>query len=90
MSDADSNEPDTMVSGDSHRYAVGIDLGTTHCVLSYVDLSVDPDDVSHKVMPIAQLSAPGSVEQHEQLPSFIYQAHESEFAEGDLMLPWGA
>jgi molecular chaperone DnaK (HSP70) len=90
MSDAVSNEPETMANGDSHRYAVGIDLGTTHCVLSYVDLSVDPDDVTHKVMPIAQLSAPGSVEQHEQLPSFIYQAHDSEFSEGDLVLPWGA
>lgn len=89
MSDAVGNEPESMANGDSHRYAVGIDLGTTHCVLSYVDLSVDPDDVCHKVMSIAQLAAAGSVEQHEQLPSFIYQAHESEFAQSDLVLPWG-
>lgn len=89
MSDAVGNELEAMANGDSHRYAVGIDLGTTHCVLSYVDLSVDPDDVCHKVMSIAQLAAAGSVEQHEQLPSFIYQAHESEFAQSDLVLPWG-
>ena len=89
MTEAVNSESDTATNGDSHRYAVGIDLGTTHCVLSYVDLSVDSEDISHEVMPIAQLAAPGSVEQHEQLPSFIYQAHESEFAEGDLVLPWG-
>ncbi len=90
MSDAVGNELETVASDDSHRYAVGIDLGTTHCVLSYVDLSVDPDDVCHQVMPIAQLAAAGSVEQHEQLPSFIYQAHESEFVPSELVLPWGA
>ena len=74
---------------DHHRYAVGIDLGTTHCVLSYVDLSVEEEDeVEHKVMPIAQLAALGSIEEQNQLPSFIYQAHESEFSADDLALPW--
>lgn len=69
-----------------HRYSVGIDLGTTHCVLSYVDLQ--DEDARVNVMPIAQLTTPGNVEEKEQLPSFMYQAHESELAPGDTALPW--
>ncbi|MCG8669849.1 MAG: Hsp70 family protein [Pseudomonadales bacterium] len=70
------------------RYAIGIDLGTTNSVMSYVDLQSDPDDPQHKVFSIPQLSAPGVVEEHSQLPSFLYQAHESEVAQGDRVLPW--
>jgi molecular chaperone DnaK (HSP70) len=72
----------------AHRYAVGIDLGTTHCVLSFVELSDGADAQSHQSMPIPQLTTPGSVEDRSQLPSFLYQAHESELSEGDLALPW--
>ncbi|GGO81654.1 molecular chaperone DnaK [Marinobacterium nitratireducens] len=71
----------------SARYAVGIDLGTTHCVLSYVDLEAG-DDAVLEVMPVPQLTAPGSVEEKWQLPSFVYQPHESELSDGDLGLPW--
>ncbi|NVK41054.1 MAG: Hsp70 family protein [Oceanospirillaceae bacterium] len=69
------------------RYAVGIDLGTTHCVLSYVDLDAD-DDAALEVMPVPQLSAPGTIDEKWQLPSFVYQAHESELSGDDLSLPW--
>ncbi|WP_434143267.1 Hsp70 family protein [Photobacterium leiognathi] len=77
-----------MQDTQQHRYSVGIDLGTTHCVLSYVDLQDENADVT--VMPIPQLTNPGSVEEKNQLPSFMYQAHESELAEGDTALPWNA
>ncbi|KJF89122.1 Hsp70 family protein [Photobacterium leiognathi] len=77
-----------MQDTQQHRYSVGIDLGTTHCVLSYVDLQDENADVT--VMPIPQLTNPGSVEEKSQLPSFMYQAHESELAEGDTALPWNA
>ncbi|WP_318486798.1 Hsp70 family protein [Photobacterium leiognathi] len=77
-----------MQDTQQHRYSVGIDLGTTHCVLSYVDLQDESADVT--VMPIPQLTNPGSVEEKNQLPSFMYQAHESELAEGDTALPWNA
>lgn len=70
------------------RYAIGIDLGTTNSVLSYVDLEEDPDNPTNQVFPIPQLAAPGVVEEHEQLPSFLYQAHESEINPGDRVLPW--
>lgn len=77
-----------MQETQEHRYSVGIDLGTTHCVLSYVDLQDEEANVN--VMPIAQLTTPGNVEEKDQLPSFMYQAHESELAEGDTALPWNA
>ncbi len=71
------------------RYAVGIDLGTTHCVLSYVDFSQSQDEeVIQEIVPIAQLTAPGSVEERSMLPSFLYLPHPDELAPGDLILPW--
>ncbi|MCG8313584.1 MAG: Hsp70 family protein [Pseudomonadales bacterium] len=84
---------DTDVQSDvkpSHRFSIGIDLGTTNSVLSYVDLESDPDAPLHEILPIAQLASPGVVEEHMQLPSFLYQAHESELSEGDRVLPWNA
>lgn len=72
------------------KFTVGIDLGTTHCVLSYADLAhLEQDEFSQQVMPIPQLTAPGTVEDKLQLPSFIYQAHTAELAEGEAAaLPW--
>lgn len=71
------------------KYTVGIDLGTTHCVLSYADLAnLEQDGFSQQVMPVPQLTAPGTVEDKLQLPSFIYQAHAAELAEGAAALPW--
>jgi hypothetical protein len=73
------------------RYSVGIDLGTTHCVLSYADITDSGDgEFSQHVMAIPQLTAPGMVEDSFQLPSFLYQAHEAELAEGSTSLPWNA
>jgi hypothetical protein len=71
------------------RFSVGIDLGTTHCVLSYADLGkVEHDDFSPEVLAIPQLTSPGAVEDKPQLPSFLYQAHSEELAEGSTALPW--
>jgi len=71
------------------RYSVGIDLGTTHCVLAYVDLeSSDRDEVNQDVFGIPQLTAPGAVEMRLALPSFLYIAHPDELAPGDRSLPW--
>ncbi len=72
------------------RFSVGIDLGTTHCVLSYADLDNIDDEFSPQVMDIPQLTSPGSVEEKQQLPSFLYQAHEAELAQGSTSLPWVA
>jgi hypothetical protein len=72
------------------RYAVGIDLGTTHCVMAYVDLNLsDREEVIQDMVPIPQLTAPGAVEERPVLPSFLYLPHHEELAPGDLTLPWG-
>ena len=73
------------------RFSVGIDLGTTNSVVSYLELSqCDGEHAPLAVLPIPQLTSPGAVGDKNQLPSFIYQAHESELAEGDIALPWNA
>lgn len=79
-------------AGKEHkRFSVGIDLGTTHCVLSYADLSkIGDEEFSQQVMAIPQLTSPGEIEEKAQLPSFLYQAHQAELAEGSTTLPWAA
>ena len=73
------------------RFSIGIDLGTTHCALSYIDLAgSDGEQVTQDVLPIPQLTAPGSLEARGLLPSFIYLPHADELAPGDLALPWTA
>ena len=78
----------------SARYSIGIDLGTTHCVLSYLDLAAAAENPSKEaevsVLAIPQLSQPGVIEEKQQLPSFIYRAHEAELNLGELALPWNA
>ena len=71
------------------RYAIGIELGTTHCALAYVDMmEIDGENTSYGVLDIPQLTAPGSVENLALLPSFLYLPHADELAQGDLTLPW--
>jgi len=87
----ESQQVDTQANeSEGKRYSVGIDLGTTHCVLSYVELNDDDDDVIQHVMAIPQLTSPGMVDDKKQLPSFLYLAHEAEIAEGSTTLPWTA
>ena len=70
------------------RYVVGIDLGTTNTVLSYIDTEQDVEEQDVRVLPIPQHSAPGVVEDRESLPSFLYLAAGPEFADDALDLPW--
>ena len=73
------------------RYSIGVDLGTTHCALSYVDLAAsDGDRTVQGVLPVAQLTAPGATEELDLLPSFLYLPHPNELTPGDLNLPWTA
>jgi Hsp70 protein len=71
------------------RYAIGIDLGTTHCALAWVDLEQsDGEQTVSGILPIPQLDSPGAVQEHALLPSFLYLPHEAEFTASDLHLPW--
>jgi molecular chaperone DnaK (HSP70) len=73
------------------RYSIGVDLGTTHCAISWVDIaSSDGDKTVEGVLPVAQLTGPGAVEALDLLPSFLYLPHPDELTPGDLSLPWTA
>ncbi|WP_153447051.1 Hsp70 family protein [Vibrio algicola] len=85
----DINTHSHLSSSDQNNVAqffVGIDLGTTNCVLSYSPMNDDAAQVN--VFPIAQLIAQGQVQDLNQLPSFLYQAHETELSAGSTTLPW--
>ena len=76
---------------DHAKYSIGIDLGTTHCALSWVDRTAsDGEKVVQGVLDIPQLTGPASVEAKPLLPSFLYLPHESELTAADMALPWGA
>ncbi len=71
------------------RFAVGIDLGTTHCALSSVDSQAsDGESIVQETMAIPQLAGPGSVQALPLLPSFLYLPHPDELRPEDLTLPW--
>lgn len=71
----------------SAQFSIGIDLGTTHCALAWVDLQQsDGEQCVHGVLNIPQLVGPGSVQAMPLLPSFLYLPHEQEFATSDLVM----
>ncbi len=73
------------------RFVVGIDLGTTNCVLSYIDTekASGPDSPAEiEIFPCPQIEAPGEVKEHKLLPSFIYLPTQQEMEGGGLVMPW--
>lgn len=66
------------------RWVVGIDLGTTNCVLAAADTQAETPTIA--VLPVPQVVAPKQVEARELLPSFLYLAGPDEV--GSLDLPW--
>ena len=74
--------------GANVRFSIGIDLGTTHCALSWVDLQAsDGERVLQGVLDIPQLTAPASVQAQPLLPSFCYLPHDSELSAAERQLP---
>ncbi len=73
----------------SARYAIGIDLGTTHSAVSYIALdSKEGRGANQAVLPVTQVIAPGTAEAKQLLPSFVYLAAEAEFPKDAMGLPW--
>lgn len=73
----------------SPRYIVGLDLGTTNCVVAYVDTQVPETETPPiQLFHIPQLVTPGNVEERDLLPSFLYLPVAREFPDGSLNLPW--
>src|SRR5437870_8406856 len=66
----------------SPRYAIGIDLGTTNCVLAYVELRTPP--ARAHVLPITQLHSLDSLVESPLLPSFFYYVTAAESAAGQI------
>jgi len=70
------------------RFAVGIDLGTTHCALAVAPLDdAGGSAAKPEVLDVPQLVARGQIEARPLLPSFLYFAHETDGAQA---LPWDA
>lgn len=73
------------------RYIVGIDLGTTNSLVGYVDTADEQeiDAPAIHLLRIPQVVAPGTVEERDQLPSFLYLPPLHEQAGDVFGLPWG-
>ena len=67
------------------RFAIGIDLGTTHTALSSSSLSSDEPP---SIFAIPQVTQPHEVAAQPLLPSFVYLPQQSELAPGATALPW--
>ncbi len=72
------------------RYAIGIDLGTTHSAIAEVDPDLsEGEEIALEVLAIPQSIAPGQVDQKRLLPSFAYLAEGAQLPPNALALPWG-
>ncbi|CAE6945454.1 Belongs to the heat shock protein 70 family [Vibrio sp. B1REV9] len=88
MNQENHSQETSVETQQTPKFSVGIDLGTTHCVMSFVD--THDEDARVEVMPIPQLTAPGTVETRSQLGSFLYQPHEHEMDPQSRVLPWSS
>src|SRR2546430_928852 len=73
----------------NNQYIIGIDLGTTNCVLASTPATVSEDGKAEiDLFAIPQLINAGEVAEQKLLPSFLYLAGEYDFPKGSLTLPW--
>lgn len=73
------------------RFVIGIDLGTTNCVVAYSDLKSEARSagtVPVAVLGIEQWIAAGQMGARAKFPSFVYLPLPEESAGGALSLPW--
>jgi molecular chaperone DnaK (HSP70) len=71
------------------KFIIGIDLGTTHCVLAYTLAEhAEDQELSIELFAISQLINSGELKESQVLPSFILIPASHEVPEGGLSLPW--
>lgn len=80
------------------QYVVGIDLGTTNCAVSYVDVTSLKNDLTDKksvekkeylkVFNVPQLTGHGEFTKSPVLPSFLYIPGEYDISKEVLKHPW--
>lgn len=68
------------------QYVVGIDLGTTNCVLAYA--AIGGDEPRIELLSVPQLVTSATTESRASLPSFMYLGAEHETEGGNLDVPW--
>ncbi|WP_437187773.1 Hsp70 family protein [Planctomicrobium sp. SH668] len=67
----------------SAEFVVGIDLGTTNSVVAYTSASADAPSI--QLLPIPQLVSAGTIENRDNLPSFLFLADQMD---PTFDLPW--
>lgn len=71
------------------KYIIGIDLGTTNCVLAYTEAEPLPTgEADIRIFEIAQVVSPGEVGEKSLLPSCLFLPAPHDVPEGGLLLPW--
>ncbi len=71
------------------KYIIGIDLGTTHCVLAYTSAAVPEHEAPEiKLFDVPQVVGAGEVQAHDLLPSFLLMPGPHDVPENGLALPW--
>ncbi len=73
------------MGGPDPRFAVGIDLGTSHCALAWAPFGAPAADI--RLLPLPQRVSPAEVQASELLPSMRYQAAPGELGEA-WSAPW--
>lgn len=91
-------KPGTNVDFQEKPYVVGIDLGTTNCSVSYVDMAALRRETSKnanadkqpylKIFNIPQLTGYGEFTKNPTLPSFLYIPGEYDISKEGLKHPW--
>lgn len=82
------NKQEETIDPELHdaRYVVGIDLGTTNTAMAFMDRESGARRIHTFAIP--QLSAPGTIEARDVLPSFYYQPAHGEMTPESVCLPW--
>ncbi|MBF0227407.1 MAG: hsp70 family protein [Desulfobacterales bacterium] len=71
------------------KFIIGIDLGTTNCAVSYVDLQVPQDKKKQiKIFNVPQLTGLGEISSIPTLPSFLYIPGEYDISKDAIQMPW--
>ncbi|MEM6645995.1 MAG: Hsp70 family protein [Bacteroidota bacterium] len=71
------------------KYIVGVDLGTTHCVVAFTENAVPEFEApAIHIFNMPQVVAPGEIQAQPLLPSFLFMPGPHDVPEGALRLPW--
>jgi len=70
------------------KYVVGIDLGTTHCVVAYAPIMAEGEKPNIRIFEILQITAPNEMRSLSLLPSFLYLLGKGDVDPSSVRLPW--